>query len=44
MDTLSQHGDITLNINLNDDLNLSNETNVVIFEAVQKYDQRTKRF
>ena len=37
MDTLLQHGNITLNIILNGDLNSSNEFNIVIFEAVQKY-------
>ena len=37
MDTLLQHGNITLNIILNDDLNLPNEFNIVIFEAVQRY-------
>ena len=35
MATISQHGNITLNIILNGDLNLSNESNMVIFEAVQ---------
>ena len=35
MDTLSQHGNITLNIILNGDLNLPNEANIAIFEAVQ---------
>ena len=44
MDTLSQHGNITLNIILNGDLNLPNEANIAIFEAVQRYIQRTKRF
>ena len=44
MDTLSQHGNITLNIILNRDLNLPNESNIVIFEAVQRYIERTKRF
>ena len=44
MDTISQHDIITLNIILNGDLNLSNESNIVIFEAVQRYIQRTKRF
>ena len=44
MATISQHGNITLNIILNGDLNLSNESNMVIFEAVQRYIQRTKRF
>ena len=40
MDTLSQHGNITLNIIVNGDLNLPNEVNLVIFEAVQSYIQR----
>ena len=44
MDTISQHGNITLNIILNGDLHLCNESNIVIFEAVQRYIQRTKRF
>ena len=44
MATISQHGNITLNIILNGDLNLSNESNMVIFEAVQRYIQRTKKF
>ena len=44
MDTLSQHGNITLNIILNGDFNLPNEANIAIFEAVQRYIQRTKRF
>ena len=35
MDSIPQHGDITLNIILNGDLNLFNESNIVIFEAVQ---------
>ena len=42
MDTLSQHGDITLNIILNGYLNLSNESSIAIFEVVQRYIQRTK--
>ena len=44
IDTLSQHGNITLNIILNGGLNLPNEANIAIFEAVQRYIQRTKRF
>ena len=44
VDTISQHGNITLNIILNGDLNLSYESNIVIFGAVQRYIQRTKRF
>ena len=44
MDTVSQHGNITLNIILNGDLHLSNESNIVIFEAVERYIQRTKTF
>ena len=44
MDTLSQHGNITLNIILNGDLDLPNEANIAISEAVQRYIQRTKRF
>ena len=36
MDTISQHGNITHNIILNGDLNLSNDSNIVIFEAVQR--------
>ena len=39
-----QHGNITLNIILNGDLNLPNEANIAIVEAVQRYIQRTKRF
>ena len=44
MDTLSQHCNITIKIILNGDLNLPNEANIAIFEAVQRYIQRTKRF
>ena len=44
MDTLSQHGNMTLNIILNGGLNLPNEANIAIFEAVQRYIQRSKRF
>ena len=44
MDTLSQHGNITLNIILNGYLNLSNESSIAIFEVVQRYIQRTKLF
>ena len=44
MDTLSQYGNITLNIILNGDLNLSKESNMVIFEAVHRHIKRTKRF
>ena len=44
MDTLSQHGNITLNIILNGGLNLPNEANIAIFEAVKSISKERKEF
>ena len=44
LDSLSQFGIISLNLLLYGDNSLSFNTNVIIFEIVQKYIRGTKRF
>ena len=44
MDNLSQHGNITLNIILNGDLNLSNESNIVILKQYRGIAKERKDF
>ena len=43
-DTVSQYCNITLDVLLCGDESLSFETNVIVFEAVHKYIQSSKRF
>ena len=43
MDTLSQHGNITLNVILNGDSNLSNESTMAIFKQYRGLSKKKKK-